>query len=237
MSTRQLDPSLVELAKQQGIEITEIEFISIHPISTEDKLKEVQAWAMAAESYAAFTSAHAVTSVDKFLHQHHTVLATDWKIFCLQGRTKQAIMNAAVLNRDIVGEAANATSLARLIVSKGVKEIIFFCGDKRRDELPDTLKKQGVMVHEVVVYETRERPAEIRDGFDAVLFFSPSAVESFFSRNQLPARTVCFAIGDTTAQSISKHTANKVLTSGIPEQEAVVNLAASYLNSNEFKNI
>jgi uroporphyrinogen-III synthase len=229
LATKKLDRTLAIRAKEKNIELTELELISIRPVSTEEKLKEVQAWAMAGNQNVAFTSAHAVTIVDQFLHPHDTALVTEWKIFCLSGRTRDAVIKAEVLKHEITAQADNARLLAEQIILSGVKEIIFFCGNRRRDDLPDILKKNGVAVREVVVYETIEQPVAVQGDFDGVMFFSPSGVESFFSCNKLPATTVCFAIGETTGQSISRHAANKVITSPVPEPEALLDLAADYL--------
>jgi uroporphyrinogen-III synthase len=230
LSTKQLDPSLAEQAREKNIELSQVEFISVRPIVSEQKLKEVQSWGMAGAQCVVFTSAHAVKIVDELLHPHDTVLVTEWKIFCLSGRTRQAVMNAQVLKHEITAESVNATSLAEKIVANEVKEIVFFCGNRRRDELPDLLKKHGLIVHEVIVYETIEQPVIVTEEFDAVIFFSPSAVESFFSCNHLPAQTVCVAIGETTAKAIATYATNKVITSAAPEQEAVLNTAFKYLN-------
>jgi uroporphyrinogen-III synthase len=230
LATKKLDASLEEHAKQKNIELTQIEFISVQPILSEEKLKEVQYWAMAGKRNVAFTSANAVKIVDELLHPHDTALVTEWKIFCLSGRTRQMVMNAHLLKHDIIAESANARSLAEEIVASEVKEIVFFCGNRRRDELPDLLKRHGVAVHEVIVYETIERPVVVSGEFDVVIFFSPSAVESFFSCNRLPALTVCVAIGETTAKSIAEYTTNKVITSAVQDAEAVLNTAIEYLN-------
>ncbi len=80
------------------------------------------------------------------------------------------------------------------------------------------------MVHEVVVYETVETPTVAADDIDAILFFSPSAVKSFFSVNQLKSGAICFAIGATTAAAVKEYSGNKVFISEAPTQEALLDL-------------
>lgn len=53
----------------------------------------------------------------------------------------------------------------------------------------------------LVVYETELAQPTLKP-FDAVLFTSPSNVESFVHKNQLPQ--LCFAIGDTTAHKLKE---------------------------------
>ena len=78
------------------------------------------------------------------------------------------------------------------------------------------------MVHEIIVYETVETPVTAIENIDGILFFSPSAVNSFFSVNQLNANTVCFAIGNTTAEAIAGFTGNKIITSEYTSQEMML---------------
>ncbi|MBO9572744.1 MAG: uroporphyrinogen-III synthase [Chitinophagaceae bacterium] len=104
----------------------------------------------------------------------------------------------------------NASQLADVIISEGIKEIVFFCGDKRRDELPDKLRAKGVDVEEVIVYHTLETPHAVSGDYDGVVFFSPSAVKSFFSANTPSEKVIFYTMGDTTAAEIKKHCINQV---------------------------
>lgn len=108
--------------------------------------------------------------------------------------------------------ANTARALAGTIIGHGVQEVVFFCGNRRRDELPRLLQEHGIGVHEITVYETRDIPAPALADPDAILFFSPSAVGSFFSVNSIGPKTVCFAIGSTTAAAIADYTDNKIIT-------------------------
>src|SRR5258706_1301228 len=171
LSTKKLLPSLVEEAKQNNIEIDEQEFITVKPIWKEEKLNEIIELAKAGKEYIVFTSSHAVNAVDKYFHESDVFYSTDWKIFCLSGQTKDAVLNASLLKNDIIDAADNAGELAKKILEHNVKEIIFFCGNKRRAELRMILNEAGVIVNEVIVYETIETPVFATDGFDGILFF------------------------------------------------------------------
>ena len=95
-------------------------------------------------------------------------------------------------------------------------EVIFFCGDQRRDELPGLLKKNKIEVKEIVVYKTIATPKKIEKKYDGILFFSPSAVKSFFQKNKLDKQVMLFAIGNTTADEIKKFSKNKIVVSDVP---------------------
>jgi len=218
LSTKKLEPSLVETAKQSRIEIIEKEFISITPIRNKETFERITQLIQKGINTIVLTSSNAIEVLESYIKND----VIDWKIFCLSGKTKEAVANTEILGADIIGEAKNATELAKEIIRQGVKEVIFFSGNKRRNELPAILKDADVTVNEVVVYETVETPVIVSEDVDGILFFSPSAVQSFFSVNQLKGDTVCFAIGETTANSIADFTGNKIVVSEAPSQEMML---------------
>jgi len=132
----------------------------------------------------------------------------------------------------IKGTAAGAAGLAREIISrKSYRTVTFFCGRQRRDELPQLLLRSGIEVREVVVYATRPTPQHLAAIPHAVLFFSPSAVDSFFSLNELLPSVICFAIGETTAAAIRQKAAtNTIVTAARPLQEAMLEALINHFN-------
>lgn len=231
LSTKKLESLLLERAKQEGIEITEQDAIVIKPIRTREKWDEIFSLLEKKIRYAVFTSSNAVTSLKKYLNESINHLPPQWEIFCLSGKTKEVLREEEKLFGSIEATASSATELAQKIIASGAKELLFFCGNRRRDELPALLQNAGVQVHEVVVYEVRETPAFVRGDFDGVLFFSPSAVQSFFTANQLKEATVCFAIGRTTANSVKQATQNNLLISKEPTQEALLEEVIHYFKN------
>lgn len=233
LSTKKLKPSLLKKARENGIEIIEREFISIKPVWNEETFEKVIGFARAKNLYVAFTSANAVDVLNNYTTSGDTYRVIDWKIFCLSGKTKKALLSARFLEKHIVGEAENATALAKKIIGRGVKKIVFFCGNRRRDELPALLKRAGITVHEVMVYETLETPTVVDvNDVAAVLFFSPSAVQSFFAANELKPETVCFVVGPTTANSLATFTGNKIIASIAPDAEMMTEEVIEYVNKN-----
>jgi uroporphyrinogen-III synthase len=222
LSTKKLEPSLIQKARQKGIEIIEQEAISVNPILSKEKQDEVKFWVLNQDiHYVIFTSANSVEAVKGYLKKEDNWFTVNWKVFCIGGKTKEAL-SSFIHADNILATADYGKDLAEKIVETGVKEVVFFCGNKRRDELPAMLKDAGVNVHEVVVYETIETPVVATDDVHGILFFSPSAVQSFFSVNQLKKDVVCFAIGQTTADSITGFTDNKIIISESPSQEMML---------------
>jgi uroporphyrinogen-III synthase len=228
LSTKKIEPSLLVKAKEQGIEIIEQEAIRVtHTLSIE-KWHEIFQLVQSNKQVVAFTSSNAVLSIKKYIHEYINPFDVSWKIFALSGKTREVLEQDIQTFGTIVDVADDSKALAQKIVESGSKEVIFFCGNKRRDELPVILRKASIKVHEVVVYETVETPTVAGKEYDAVLFFSPSAVQSFFSVNQLNNHTVCFAIGQTTANSISAACTNKIIVARSPGQEILLQDLINY---------
>jgi uroporphyrinogen-III synthase len=255
-STKAVDQSLITMAAEQNIDIEAKGFISIQPLITDD-LKQRIHQLFQEKATVVFTSANAVDTLrDHYLHpegkyyygtwtafppnvtdeqfgafKKDGFFSPGWNVYCLEGATQQALKRADIQHR-ITGTAANAASLATEIIKNNEKgPLIFFCGNKRRDELPDLLRQHNITVEELVVYETTATPALAGQDYDGVLFLSPSAVQSFFSVNSLPPHTVCFSIGPTTAHALQEHTDNKIITSTSPAMAQLVQTTILYFNN------
>jgi len=174
----------------------------------------------------AFTSVVAVETVFSMLNGR----TTGWQIFCIGHATRRSVEQR--FGRECIsGTAENARELARLMISAKIDRVIFFCGDQRRNDLPDQLGQSHIDVEEIVVYRTVLTPQEVRKKYDGILFFSPSAVKSFFQKNQLKDQTVLFAIGTTTAMEIAKYSLNKVVVSEEPEKQVLLKQVRTYFES------
>lgn len=218
LSTKDLPVSLLESAAQQGFEITVQAFIRIQPVIT-TTLKEEICQLLQVYKVCVFTSAHAVTSIQDF--------AQPARIYCLAGATLEAV-KTAFPQAEIVATAQDAAALAAKIESSPV---LFFCGNQRRDELPDLLAQRSIELKEVVVYETIAVEATLNTAFDGVLFFSPSGVHSYFAHNQTGNNTICFAIGNTTAQALKAYTGNVVVNPDKPSAAQLIQTAITYFNN------
>ncbi|MEI7734549.1 MAG: uroporphyrinogen-III synthase [Ferruginibacter sp.] len=217
LCTRPLDSTLIQEANTAGIAIDEISFIETAPIKTQE-VKQQIVQAVLSPATIVFTSMNAVDAV---VAQKHN-LQTDWSIYCI-GTTTNKLVSLYFGENSISGTANSAVELAHLIVEDRFAEnVIFFCGDQRREELPEILSKSNIEVKEIVVYETIIVPHQISKQYDGILFFSPSAVDSFFSTNIIKQKTILFAIGNTTATAIKKFTNNTIIISDAPGKENLV---------------
>lgn len=229
LSTRRLDPSLVEKAGQKGVDVLEQDAISVQPIVSPEIQERLAPWLeKRGPAHAVFTSANGVEAVRQNLRQMGVAPSPAWKVFCISGKTREAVVEAFPA-ADVLATAEYGAELARCILEQGgVEEVVFFCGNQRREELPTMLNEAGIAVHEITVYRTEETPFVVEEALDGVLFFSPSGVRSFFAANQLMKETVCFAIGRTTAEAIAAYTRNQIITSETTSVESVLDAVYHY---------
>ena len=225
LSTKSLPGSLVEKSLVKGIAVDVIPFIQTEPIQSTEVQQEVEQ-ASIKSTTAIFTSKNAVDAVVSLLED----LQPDWNIYCIGHATKESVVDYFGEDK-IIATADNAAELAELIVDENpVDEALFFCGNQRRDELPDRLRANDIEVHEIRVYHTVAVPKKITKKYDGIVFFSPSAVDSFFMVNKLPANTILFAIGNTTANSIKKYSENKIIISKKPDKNDMIRQVINYFN-------
>ena len=222
LCTRSLQDQLIQKAAACNIEIDAVPFIETAAVNTPQIIQQIQAFALQ-KIVAVFTSINAVEAVIK-----HLPAIPDWRIFCLGGITKELAYNFFG-EAKVAATAKNATILAdKIIQTKTIEEVVFFCGDHRLDELPETLRYNSITVNELVVYTTVQLPVFIEKDYDAFIFFSPSAVHSFFSMNTVPINAIMFSIGKTTTATIQTYCTNKVVTSEWPGKDQMIENIISY---------
>jgi uroporphyrinogen-III synthase len=231
LSTGKLKQTQIDFASSKNIHIQDMTFIETTRITTEDLSKRIMHLSHHPQ-HIVFTSERAVEAVAAVLSGSGPA----WNIFCLGSATKKGVQKHFQQSQ-IKGSAGSAGSLADLIIGEeNIYSVIFFCGDKRRPELPDKLKAAGIEVIEIEVYKTVETPQVTSLHFSGIIFFSPSAVKSFFSVNKINKEPVLFAIGQTTAAEIARHTGNKIMVSEQPSKDSMVHQAIAYFQIHSIQN-
>ena len=227
LCTRPIDENLIIDAREADIDIDQITFIET--VALETPLLEQQINHSFSQAITIiFTSMNAVEAVADRLNNQQP----NWKIYCI-GTTTNKLVAQYFGQQNIVGTADDATQLAQLIVTNNnTDKVIFFCGDQRRDELPNILKTNNIEVKEMVVYHTISIPLKIEKKYDGILFFSPSAAESFFTNNKIPKSTILFAIGNTTSNEIKKYTNNAIIVADKPGKEQLVTKMIAHYKAN-----
>ena len=196
LSTKILSTIQKEALVNANFNVIEADFIK-----TENKpfeLKEVN-------DNLIFTSQNAVHSL--LSHPKCAELKTK-NVFCVGLKTK-ILLSENGFNVDVyTGYASDLAEIITLIHPND--SFTFFSGNLRRETLPQALKEENVTFNEIQVYETTLTPQKIKDSVEAILFFSPSGVESYLKDNAIKKET-CFCIGETTSEALQKITKNIII--------------------------
>ena len=224
LSTRPLPKAVIEEAAEKNVIIEELSFIATKAVQDEAVFQKIKT--LAGEKHTVvFTSMNAVEAV-----AHQVESTPDWKIYSLGNTTRKLIEDAWGPDK-VIASAENAQRLGERLIDDGVGEVIFFCGNIRRDELPNKIRSEGGKMEEVVVYETEETPSILTKDYEGILFFSPSAVHAFFSSNKPSKNTVLFAIGKTTEEAIRQHKGKKIVVASVSDKVEMARDATDYLAS------
>lgn len=144
-------------------------------------------------------------------------------IYCVGRRTKKLIEQKI---GPVTHAERNAKRLAEYLVNAIYGDsVTYFCSNLRLDDLPKTLSENNITVNEVEAYQTRYDAIKIEDSVDGILFYSPSTVESFVSRNR--AKGVAFCIGESTAK-VARQYFTDIEIAKVPTVESVIKLVNDF---------
>jgi len=171
-----------------------------------------------------FTSQNAAQSV--LLHPKCEELKSK-SVFCVGMKTKALLEENGFTVVVYVDYAADLAEIITLIYS--TETYTFFSGNLRKETLPKALKEAKINFNEIQVYETTLTPQKIatpslskggENRFDGILFFSPSAIESYLKENKIK-NEICFCIGETTAEGLD-HITRNIIVADQPSVENVI---------------
>ncbi len=233
--TRELSDEQLDFAESLGLKVTIEPAITI--VFRNDWLSVQSVVESPGPIVSAFTSRNGVEGFLRF-KQAGVEFPEDMKIYAVGGKTAEVLESAgfdnvkAPLQQDGVG-------LAHLIIDDFLRSpelkdaiVVHFCGNRRRDELRHYLAESEKPVKDIVVYKTELNEMQIPEGrFDAILFYSPSAVQAFrnsggFKGGDLPE---LFAIGNTTAEELSIESGKPIHASPEPDTEVFLKFVARFL--------
>ena len=211
LSTKKLSKALKKKFSDAKIELVEKNFIQTKSISFETPQLN---------DYLVFTSKQAVKSILKSdVKNVHSI-----SCLCVGSKTRNFLEKKGFT---VIESADYAEDLIQIINSKYKdNSFTFFCGNIRKNTIPNYFQQNKIAYNETIVYETKLKPHQIKEPFDGVLFFSPSGVNSFLEKNLLKNR-ICFCIGTTTAKALENRTKNIVIASQ-PTVEHVINEVIKY---------
>lgn len=176
----------------------------------------------------AFTSANAVKYF--FKNKDSASFTKGKKIFAIAGKTQEELLMKGI-STDITG--ASAEELGNAIgLRKAAKNVLHVCGNLRLPVLESKLNEAGILYTDLMVYQTGTKAKKVMDEqLDAILFYSPSGVDSFLLLNDISNETVCCCIGATTAQAIKdRKPSATVILPGEPSPQSMLDSIALYFS-------
>ncbi len=145
--------------------------------------------------------------------------------FCVGDKTRRLLEANHI---KVLFSAPNGAELAYYLINHhSAASLLYICSSRRRDELPTLLAGSGLLLKEVVGYQTHLNTIKHSRNFDGLLFFSPSGVESFMSHNKHGDATA-YCIGPTTAAAVKEYT-NRFKIAKEASLEALIQLALDSL--------
>ena len=201
LSTKQLNRYIKRKAKE------EFGFNLVCKSFTKIKKTDFVCTPFTLESYDsyAFTSANAV---QYFLENIDKKLLAEKNIFALQGATRDELLLRNLVPRIT---APNVNELGKLIkLNKAVlniQKILHPIGNLTLPDLRYVVTGSGMSYQDLTVYQTELNPIPVDAiPFEAILFFSPSAIDSFSFANRFSSERIYICIGNTTFTRLQYYT-------------------------------
>ena len=213
LSTKTLSKTQKEVLENNNFNVFEVDFIKT--ATTNFDLKDIN-------ENLIFTSQNAVHSV--LANPNCESLKTK-NTFCVGLKTK-ILLSENGFNVDVyTGYAEDLAEIITLIHSS--ESFTFFSGNLRRETLPKALTDAKIKFNEINVYTTTLTPQKFTTAVEAIMFFSPSGVESYLKDNLIKKET-CFCIGETTASALHKITKNVVVASNQTIEDVIEDCINEY---------
>lgn len=213
-STRKLDEQAMAYLPQACQRYDEADFIRIeHHIEPQDAA-QIKAWAQA-PLQVIITSKQAVHAL-----RNLNIQPLLWKIWCIEPVTRRWC--ADWLGAHSIAHSAIDAEALCLHIQSGA--FVFFSGNVVSEVIPNHCKEKNIPLTRIEVYQQFPQPQTLSTQYDYYLFFSPGAVDSFFSANTLPAEAKAVAIGKATQKRLEKYGHKHNFTAPEPSAKAMLEL-------------
>ncbi|MDL5513411.1 uroporphyrinogen-III synthase [Arenibacter sp. M-2] len=170
-----------------------------------------------------FTSQNTVKAFLKTINPQY-LKNNSYSAFCVGEKTRSILEKNGINVMEMTDYGAE---LAKILADKhSNKTFLFLCGDKRRNEIPSYLTKHKVAFKEQTLYQNTPNQLTFDPDFDGILFFSPSGIQSFMTKNNF-RNFVAFCIGTTTAAEAKKYV-KKIIVAEKPTVEHVLEKVIGY---------
>lgn len=176
-----------------------------------------------------FTSTNGVKALEELMNSGLQV-RPEVQIFAVGAKTQEALEELGLEAQ--IPFQQDGKHLAELIKKEGkIDSVIYFHGNISRDGMTGILAEDGIEVIEVEVYKTKINPVKMPSvQVEAILFYSPSAVEGFKKGEGFDEELAqLFAIGPTTAEALEKETDQPVKVADKPDTKMLLQAVSTYL--------
>lgn len=176
-----------------------------------------------------FTSTNGVKALEVMMRSGLQV-RPEVQIFAVGSKTQEALEELDLEAK--IPFQQDGAHLAELIIEEGkIDSVIYFHGNLSRDEMTVALVEEDIEVIEVEVYKTTINPVELpAEPVEAILFYSPSAVEGFKQgqgfEGELPQ---LFAIGATTAEALEEQIDQQIIIADRPDTKVLLQAVSTHL--------
>jgi uroporphyrinogen-III synthase len=176
-----------------------------------------------------FSSQNAVMSL---MEQSGWEILKEKMVFCVGIKTKELLEANGFTVSVYMDYASELAEIITLIYNK--ESYTFLSGNLRKETLPQALNEAEITFNEIEVYQTALAPFKIseQENFDGIMFFSPSAVESYLSNNKIK-KEICFCVGNTTASALEEKKIKNIVIAEIPTIEDVIIEVMQYYSPEE----
>ena len=143
--------------------------------------------------------------------------------YCVGEKTQKLLERNG---QKVIKMAEKSSILVDFILKNAKNEsFLFFTGNQRMPAIEAAFTQEKRTLEVIETYSTIAQPKAVGN-YDAVLFYSPSGVESYLQNNRLD-QSMSFAIGETTALSLQKYTDN-IITATQPTIEHLIAAVRKY---------
>ena len=212
-----------------------------------EKYDELDAALSSIEAFdwVVFTSANAVQAVERRGEELGRSLDALAKLphAAAVGPATSSAAEAAGFSVEYVAANHSGTGLARELGAElRGKKVLLPRSDRANPDLPAALRRAGAVVTEVVAYRNlppgpadRGKLHDSLSGVDAIVFYSPSAVQNFVELagrerlGTLQGRVVMVAIGHTTSSALSSAGIQRIARAADTTTKAVVEALEGHL--------
>lgn len=192
LSTKLLSDSAYERLLAAGHELTQYNAV------------EAETLPFSAAYYPHFvcSSQNAVKALSDYWHRQDQEMLKNAGWYCVGTQTAEALEQ---LGFKVSHCSENAETLIEEVLKPLNEPILWFSGVRKTRALEQFINDRGCDY--IDCYLTRLVEKSFTTPYDALLFFSPSGVESFLKVNEM-VRAHAFCIGETTAKAVRPHAQN-----------------------------